>query len=179
MAGWGPRAAPASPPSPALETAVLVFSTTLETAVLVFSIRCAVLLTTHFLDEADALGDRIAILHKGRLQALGTSQATRSIVENSLSAIAITSKFRCRLHCRCRSHSDTARFPSRRRFVNWLSGAALPVGACCAHLRCSRPVHVVNTIRLTRAVCRQELKQRAGTAYHLTLGRSPEGASAG
>jgi ATP-binding cassette subfamily A (ABC1) protein 3 len=30
-------------------------------------------LTTHFLDEADALGDRVAILHKGRLQAVGSS----------------------------------------------------------------------------------------------------------
>jgi len=28
----------------------------------------AIVLTTHFLDEADALGDRVAILHKGRLQ---------------------------------------------------------------------------------------------------------------
>ena len=33
----------------------------------------AVVLTTHFLDEADALGDRVAILHRGRLQAVGTT----------------------------------------------------------------------------------------------------------
>ena len=33
----------------------------------------AVVLTTHFLDEADALGDRVAILHKGRLQCVGTT----------------------------------------------------------------------------------------------------------
>ena len=31
------------------------------------------MLTTHFLDEADTLGDRIAILHKGRLQCIGSS----------------------------------------------------------------------------------------------------------
>lgn len=31
-----------------------------------------VILTTHFLDEADVLSDRIAIMTKGRLQANGT-----------------------------------------------------------------------------------------------------------
>ena len=34
----------------------------------------AILLTTHFMDEADALGDRIAIVKEGRLRALGTSK---------------------------------------------------------------------------------------------------------
>ena len=29
-------------------------------------------LTTHFLDEADALGDRVAMLHKGRLRCVGS-----------------------------------------------------------------------------------------------------------
>ena len=33
----------------------------------------AAVLTTHFLDEADALGDRIAVLHKGRLRAVGSN----------------------------------------------------------------------------------------------------------
>ena len=32
-----------------------------------------VLLTTHFLEEADVLSDRIAIMSSGRLQAYGTS----------------------------------------------------------------------------------------------------------
>lgn len=31
-----------------------------------------VLLTTHFMEEADALGDRVAALHAGRLRALAT-----------------------------------------------------------------------------------------------------------
>ena len=30
------------------------------------------MLTTHFLDEADALGDRVAMLHKGRLRCVGS-----------------------------------------------------------------------------------------------------------
>jgi ATP-binding cassette subfamily A (ABC1) protein 3 len=33
----------------------------------------AILLTTHFMDEADVLGDRIAIVKEGRLRAIGTS----------------------------------------------------------------------------------------------------------
>ena len=33
----------------------------------------AILLTTHFMDEADVLGDRVAIIKQGRLRALGTA----------------------------------------------------------------------------------------------------------
>jgi ATP-binding cassette subfamily A (ABC1) protein 3 len=32
-----------------------------------------ILLTTHFMDEADVLGDRIAIMHDGELQTVGSS----------------------------------------------------------------------------------------------------------
>lgn len=32
-----------------------------------------ILLTTHFMDEADALGDRIGILNEGQLECMGTS----------------------------------------------------------------------------------------------------------
>eukprot|EP01046_Picozoa_sp_COSAG06_P067234 COSAG06_NODE_17336_length_947_cov_1.277123_1_plen_105_part_10 len=32
-----------------------------------------VLLTTHSMEEADALGDKIAVMHHGRLRAVGTS----------------------------------------------------------------------------------------------------------
>lgn len=32
-----------------------------------------ILLTTHYMDEADILGDRIAILSKGKVACLGTS----------------------------------------------------------------------------------------------------------
>jgi ATP-binding cassette subfamily A (ABC1) protein 3 len=34
----------------------------------------AILLTTHFMDEADVLGDRIAVVKEGRLRALGTAR---------------------------------------------------------------------------------------------------------
>jgi len=34
---------------------------------------CSIVLTTHFMDEADILGDRIAILADGKLQVVGTS----------------------------------------------------------------------------------------------------------
>ena len=32
-----------------------------------------IILTTHFMDEADQLGDRIGIMHKGEIVACGTS----------------------------------------------------------------------------------------------------------
>lgn len=35
--------------------------------------KVTVVLTTHYLDEAEALADRIGIMHQGRLQALGTA----------------------------------------------------------------------------------------------------------
>ena len=37
-----------------------------------------VVLTTHFMDEADLLGDRIAIMSRGRLQVLGSSLFLKS-----------------------------------------------------------------------------------------------------
>jgi ABC-2 type transport system ATP-binding protein len=40
-------------------------------------------LTTHYLDEADALCDRIAIVDKGKVVALGTPQELKSIVPGS------------------------------------------------------------------------------------------------
>lgn len=36
--------------------------------------RVNIVLTTHYLEEAEALSDRIAIMHDGRLQAIGTAQ---------------------------------------------------------------------------------------------------------
>lgn len=36
-----------------------------------------VLLTTHFLEEADVLSDRIAIMSRGRLQASGTPDSLK------------------------------------------------------------------------------------------------------
>ena len=38
----------------------------------------AILLTTHFMDEADVLGDRIAIVKEGRLRCLGSSAFLKS-----------------------------------------------------------------------------------------------------
>jgi ATP-binding cassette subfamily A (ABC1) protein 3 len=38
----------------------------------------AILLTTHFMDEADVLGDRIAVVKEGRLRALGTAKFLKS-----------------------------------------------------------------------------------------------------
>lgn len=37
----------------------------------------AVVLMTHYMDEADELCDRIAVLHRGRLQAVGRQMSSR------------------------------------------------------------------------------------------------------
>ncbi|XP_056019725.1 uncharacterized protein LOC125668687 isoform X2 [Ostrea edulis] len=34
--------------------------------------RCTILLSTHFLDEADTIGDRVAVMHKGRILCTGS-----------------------------------------------------------------------------------------------------------
>ena len=39
---------------------------------------CAIVLTTHYLEEAEALADRVAVLVRGRLVALGTPEELRS-----------------------------------------------------------------------------------------------------
>ena len=39
-----------------------------------------VLLTTHYMEEADALCDRVALLHHGTLQAIGTPEELKAIV---------------------------------------------------------------------------------------------------
>ena len=41
--------------------------------------RITIILTTHYLEEAEALSDRIAILHGGRLQALGTVEELKQL----------------------------------------------------------------------------------------------------
>lgn len=45
--------------------------------------RC-VLLTTHFLEEADVLSDRIAIMSRGKLQASGTPDFLKQRIGNSI-----------------------------------------------------------------------------------------------
>jgi ABC-2 type transport system ATP-binding protein len=41
---------------------------------------CSIVLTTHYLEEAEALADRVAVLARGELIALGTVEEVRSIV---------------------------------------------------------------------------------------------------
>ncbi len=40
--------------------------------------RVTIVLTTHYLEEAEALSDRIAVLHEGRLKALGTAEELKA-----------------------------------------------------------------------------------------------------
>ena len=41
-----------------------------------------IVLTTHYMDEAEALSDRLAIIHRGRRVALGTPQTVKAAVTN-------------------------------------------------------------------------------------------------
>lgn len=41
---------------------------------------CSIVLTTHHLEEAEALADRVAVIAKGRLIALGTVDSMRALV---------------------------------------------------------------------------------------------------
>jgi ABC-2 type transport system ATP-binding protein len=41
---------------------------------------CSIVLTTHYLEEAEALADRVAVLAKGRLIATGTVSEMRALV---------------------------------------------------------------------------------------------------
>ncbi len=41
--------------------------------------RVTVILTTHYLEEAEALADHIAVLHDGRLRALGTAEELKQL----------------------------------------------------------------------------------------------------
>ena len=44
--------------------------------------RRTILFTTHFMEEADVLGDRIAILSYGRLQCYGSGMFLKSVYGN-------------------------------------------------------------------------------------------------
>jgi ABC-type multidrug transport system ATPase subunit len=54
---------------------------------------CSIVLTTHYLEEAEALADRVAVIAKGKLIAEGTVAEMRSLVSRKriscLSAIAV------------------------------------------------------------------------------------------
>ena len=49
--------------------------------------KCTILLTTHFMDEADVLGDRIAIMSKGSLRACGSPLFLKSKYGNGYNLV--------------------------------------------------------------------------------------------
>ena len=57
---------------------MIYFVLYLRSCVLFFYIGRTILLSTHFMDEADVLGDRIAIISEGKLQCLGSSLFLKS-----------------------------------------------------------------------------------------------------
>lgn len=61
---------------------------------------CSIVLTTHYLEEAEALADRVAVLAKGRLIATGTVSEIRALV--------VRKRIRCRTTL---SRDEVAAFP--------------------------------------------------------------------
>jgi ABC-2 type transport system ATP-binding protein len=52
-----------------------------------------IILTTHYMDEADALSDNLVILNKGRIVAQGTPQSVKASFTNRSASVDVYSKF--------------------------------------------------------------------------------------
>jgi ABC-2 type transport system ATP-binding protein len=52
-----------------------------------------IILTTHYMDEADALSDRLVIINKGRIVAQGTPQGVKSSFTNRTTRVDVQDKF--------------------------------------------------------------------------------------
>ncbi len=52
-----------------------------------------IVLTTHYMDEADALSDSLAIINKGRLVVQGTPQSVKASFTNRSNRVDVYSKF--------------------------------------------------------------------------------------
>ena len=63
---------------------------------------CVLLLTTHFMDEADILGDRVAIMRAGRLVCCGSPLFLKRRFGDGYT-LAITQNEKCVLETLCRS----------------------------------------------------------------------------
>lgn len=50
-----------------------------------------ILISTHDMEEADILGDRIAIVHMGRLKSYGTSMFLKKLLGTSQNTISVFS----------------------------------------------------------------------------------------
>ena len=51
--------------------------------------QCTMLMSTHFMDEADLLGDRVAILHTGHLKAIGSSMTLKKKFKSSYRLVSV------------------------------------------------------------------------------------------
>jgi ABC-2 type transport system ATP-binding protein len=52
-----------------------------------------IVLTTHYMDEAEALSDSLAIVNKGKVMALGTPQSVKSAVTDRTTRVDVLDKF--------------------------------------------------------------------------------------
>lgn len=92
------------------------------------------LLTTHFMDEADLLGDRIAILSSGRLECCGSS----TFLKNRFGVGYHLTMVRCAMSGRLHQHmGDGLLFMRPQTEPRGPHVACLGVIACLCFLRCA------------------------------------------
>lgn len=61
----------------------------------------SILLSTHFMDEADVLGDRVAIMHHGELKCMGTSTYLKEKFESAYSLVSGVAGWSCSCQLGC------------------------------------------------------------------------------
>ena len=109
---------------------------------------CSVLLTTHYLEEAEVLADRVAVLVKGRLIAAGTVSEMRALV--------VRKRISCRTALSC---EQVAEFPDVQTVTRDQHGL---------HITASNAENVVRRL-LAADLDLQDLEvQRAGLAEAFT-----------
>lgn len=109
---------------------------------------CSVVLTTHYLEEAEVLADRVAVLVKGRLIAAGTVSEMRSLV--------VRKRISCRTGLSC---EQVAEFPDVQTVTRDQHGL---------HITASNAENVVRRL-LAADLDLQDLEvQRAGLAEAFT-----------
>jgi ABC-2 type transport system ATP-binding protein len=109
---------------------------------------CSIVLTTHYLEEADALADRVAVLAKGRMIAAGTANEIRSLV--------VRKQIRCRTAL---SPEDVANWPD----VQSVSG-----GRESLHITASNAENVVRRLLAADEDLQDLEVERAGLAEAFT-----------
>ena len=90
-----------------------------------------VLLTTHYLEEAERLGDRVAVMHEGRIVALGSPASLRRELGSELIELRVEDVGRALSSLRGKGIAGDDAFAVGSRLTvplrDWTAGQAIPV----------------------------------------------------